>query len=83
MGFLAALHQPAALWQEIEHILIPITVLLSGYGYGNKKVPFCQANYTLSISSALLRVVSVMFAPPMMRASSRFLPSISNGVTEV
>ena len=36
-----------------------------------------------SISSALFSVVSVMLAPPMMRASSFFLPSRSRGVTEV
>lgn len=36
-----------------------------------------------SISSALFRVVSVMFVPPMMRANSFFLPSRSKGVTVV
>ena len=47
-----------------------------------KSVLFCM-DYSRSISSALRRVVSVMLVPPMMRASSRFLPSISRGVTEV
>ena len=37
----------------------------------------------VSISSALLRVVSVMLVPPMIRANSRFLPSRSRGVTVV
>ncbi len=37
----------------------------------------------VSISSALFNVVSVMVAPPMIRASSRFLPSRSKGVTVV
>ena len=39
--------------------------------------------YILSISSALARVVSVMWVPPMILASSFFRPSRSRGVTEV
>ena len=39
-------------------------------------------HYPLSISSALLNVVSVIFAPPMIRASSCFLPSISTTTTD-
>ncbi len=37
----------------------------------------------VSISSALFRVISVMDAPPMMRASSSLRPSRSKGVTVV
>ena len=48
--------------------------------YPNKEIPVCQA---FSISSALFNVISVIFAPPIIRASSRFLPSMSKGVTEV
>ena len=36
-----------------------------------------------SISSALFSVVSVIFSPPMIRASSRLRPSKSRGVTVV
>ena len=43
-----------------------------------------MSNYgMLSISSALLRVVSVMLAPPIIRASSRLRPSLSRGDTVV
>ena len=49
-----------------------------------KKHRFVKKIFQLcSISSALFRVVSVIFVPPMIRASSRFLPSVSKGVTEV
>ena len=48
--------------------------------YPNKKILFCQA---FSISSALFNVVSVILAPPIIRASSLFLPSRSRGVTVV
>ena len=39
--------------------------------------------FTRSISSALLRVVSVILVPPIIRASSCFRPSRSRGVTVV
>ena len=40
-------------------------------------------NQLRSISSALFRVVSVILVPPIIRASSRFRPSMSRGVTVV
>jgi len=43
----------------------------------------CVFSQSPSISSALFRVVSVILVPPMILASSRFLPSMSRGVTEV
>lgn len=71
--------------------------VLIWYGmYPSKYLAFCQAflkkrnsNHSfyfmeyVSISSALFNVVSVIFAPPIIRANSRFLPSKSKGVTEV
>ncbi len=51
--------------------------------YPIRQIGFCQACLCLSISPALCRVVSVMFAPPMMRASSCRRPSKSSGVTSV
>lgn len=57
----------------------------------NPKIPFLRFwepplavfFYPCSISSALFRVVSVILAPPMIRASSCFLPSRLSGVTSV
>ena len=81
---------------ENERILLPIHAL-SYWCYPNKTEVFCQGFpgeilYNLSkkqkhqprsISSALRSVVSVMLVPPMILASSRFLPSRSSGVTVV
>lgn len=64
---------------ENERILHPITVFLVIL---TKRRRFVKI-YLLSISSALLRVISVMLVPPIILASSRFLPSISKGVTVV
>ena len=69
----------------VENILTKIvyfvktSFLFSPPQQGQKDVSFRQQ----SISSALLRVVSVILVPPMIRASSRFRPSRSRGVTEV
>lgn len=54
-------------------------------GYPSKDSRFCQVfcGFYRSISSALFSVVSVIFVPPMIRASSRFRPSLSKGMTEV
>ena len=66
---------------------------VKNYKYPSKKSLFCQAKQNpsfqwaqdpcSSISSALLNVVSVIVVPPIIRASSRFLPSRSRGSTEV
>lgn len=50
--------------------------------YANKFHTLCQV-YFCSISSALFKVVSVILAPPIILASSFFLPSLSSGVTAV
>ena len=81
--FPAALHHPAALWRERKCLLIPITVFLKAEVILTKIAKKVKNNYVRSISSALFRVVSVMTVPPMILASSRFLPSTSRGVTEV
>ena len=68
--FPAASHQPAALWRKTIAYLFPSL----RWKYGSKFHKFCQGIYT-SISSALFRVVSVILAPPMILANSRFRPS--------
>ena len=47
------------------------------------KIYFYFLAHILNISSALLRVVSVILVPPMILASSFFRPSMSRGVTVV